>query len=340
MSFCTSCGNKLTDEVAFCPNCGTKKIDSSSPQLASPNSAGEDFALQEGGVTRFRRNEAGVLILTNKKLEVTWDDTEVVETYPLESILQVIDYKDTNQLGLLLKDGTQVNFQPLEDLSWYNNVVKAANQPAIVDVRKSIVPSNAVNVGHGLAGSSKIPGVVDSRKLRYWLIGALVIALLIANNLFNNSNNPTTSNGTGQATPSGQQGVIGQPSDDGQFTFTVSALRCGFKTVGSDGFGGVGSTAQGQYCSVKIEVLNHSNSSQYYFVSAQFAYDDQNNKYTADSSADIYGNPPSGMDGTTINPGNKISGTLYFDVPLNVSISSVELHDSLYSGGVTIQVYA
>ena len=162
--------------------------------------------------------------------------------------------------------------------------------------------------------------------------------MLTGNALFNNSINPTNSDGNGQVASSGQQGVNGLPSDDGQFTFTISALRCGFKTVGSDGFGGVGSTAQGQYCSVHIKVLNKSSSSQYYFVSAQFAYDDQNNKYTADSSADIYGNPPYGMNGTTINPGNSISGTLYFDVPLNVSITSVELHDSLYSGGVTIQV--
>ena len=37
-----------------------------------------------------------------------------------------------------------------------------------------------------------------------------------------------------------------------------------------------------------------------------------------------------------INPGNSIDGTVVFDVPVGVTPTSVEDHDSAFSGGVTV----
>jgi hypothetical protein len=37
-----------------------------------------------------------------------------------------------------------------------------------------------------------------------------------------------------------------------------------------------------------------------------------------------------------INPGNEVTGTLVFDVPAGVELAALELHDSLFSGGVKV----
>ncbi len=37
-----------------------------------------------------------------------------------------------------------------------------------------------------------------------------------------------------------------------------------------------------------------------------------------------------------INPGNQVNGIIVFDVPKDVQPTRIELHDSLFSGGVTV----
>jgi Telomeric repeat-binding factor 2. len=37
-----------------------------------------------------------------------------------------------------------------------------------------------------------------------------------------------------------------------------------------------------------------------------------------------------------INPGNSVAGILVYDVPKGLTLSKIELHDSMFSGGVTV----
>ena len=37
-----------------------------------------------------------------------------------------------------------------------------------------------------------------------------------------------------------------------------------------------------------------------------------------------------------INPGNTVKGRVYFDVPKNAKLVKIELHDSMFSGGVDV----
>ena len=37
-----------------------------------------------------------------------------------------------------------------------------------------------------------------------------------------------------------------------------------------------------------------------------------------------------------INPGNRVTGTLIYDVPEGTKLTSIELHDSVFSGGVKV----
>jgi hypothetical protein len=56
-----------------------------------------------------------------------------------------------------------------------------------------------------------------------------------------------------------------------------------------------------------------------------------------DTSAAIY-LPDSNTFITPINPGNSVVGTLVFDVPVGSTLSSIELHDSAFSDGVSVQL--
>ena len=165
---------------------------------------------------------------------------------------------------------------------------------------------------------------------------SLIIFVVIGYSIY--SSLTKTSNGPSETTTTvGQQSVyLGSAAPDGQLTFTASGVVCGFTTVGSDGFGGVGATAQGVYCKVHVVILNHSTSSATYFASNQFAYDERGRKFTADDTADTYGNSNGGMSGTSINPGNSINGFVFYDIPRGDSITAFEFHDSTFSGGVLV----
>lgn len=130
---------------------------------------------------------------------------------------------------------------------------------------------------------------------------------------------------------------IGQAVRDGKFEFTVNKLSCGETSVGGEY---LKTTAQGQFCRVNITVKNIGNEAQTLSHSDQYAYNAQKQKYSADTTAAIYSN--SNSSGSTwyneINPGNTVSGDLFFDMPAGVNPVEVELHDSGFSGGVRVNL--
>jgi hypothetical protein len=70
-------------------------------------------------------------------------------------------------------------------------------------------------------------------------------------------------------------------------------------------------------------------------------YDSTGRKYDADSSADIYIGSDDGANSVwleSINPGNTVQGQIAFDLPAGVTAVKAELHDSPFSGGVTVQL--
>ncbi len=128
---------------------------------------------------------------------------------------------------------------------------------------------------------------------------------------------------------------IGTPVRDGKFQFTVTSVT-NAKSVGDSV---VGQTAQGQYAVAHITVTNISNVAQTMDDSAQYVYDSQGRKFSADSTADIYANgTANSVFLTQINPGNSVHGLIYFDLPTNDKAVSAELHDSAFSGGVTVSL--
>ena len=124
-----------------------------------------------------------------------------------------------------------------------------------------------------------------------------------------------------------------------KFQFTITSVSYA-ESVGdtADGFG---DTAQGKYTILHVTVTNIGSQPQTLDDSSQYVYDASGRKYDASTSADIDLNSASGSDSVffnDINPGNTVHGELAFDMPTGLKAVKAELHDSVFSGGVTVNL--
>ncbi|MEV5766013.1 DUF4352 domain-containing protein [Micromonospora sp. NPDC052213] len=150
----------------------------------------------------------------------------------------------------------------------------------------------------------------------------------------------TTDDATSKADAGGAKGddtpktaKIGQPARDGKFEFTVKSSKCGVAKVGDSV---LGEKAQGQFCLVTINVKNIGKEAQMFDGSSQKAYAADGTEYSSDTGAAIYANKNAETFLNDINPGNQVTGVVVFDIPKNVKLTKLELHDSPFSGGVTV----
>jgi len=119
---------------------------------------------------------------------------------------------------------------------------------------------------------------------------------------------------------------------DGKFEFTVTGVDCGATKIGDEY---INTKAQGEFCLVHMKVKNIGDEAQSFFADNQTAYNVKGQEFSADSGAAIYlADADSFM--SEINPGNSIKGTVVFDVPKGTDLTSIDLHDSFFSGGVTV----
>ena len=112
----------------------------------------------------------------------------------------------------------------------------------------------------------------------------------------------------------------------------MTSLEPGVGQIGDSTFG---VAAQGQFLLVHVTVTNVGDEAQYFDSSSQKLLDGQGRTHSADSTAAIY-LPDSNSFLTSINPGNTVEGVVVFDIPADATPASIELHDSPFSGGVTV----
>ncbi|MCT9932240.1 DUF4352 domain-containing protein [Planotetraspora sp. A-T 1434] len=128
---------------------------------------------------------------------------------------------------------------------------------------------------------------------------------------------------------------VGDIVKDGKFAFKITKVQKGLSQVG-EGF--TVSKAQGQYVLVHLTVKNIGDEAQMFSDSAQKLIDGKDRQFEADSGAAALGLKDSNAFLNTINPGNAVNGILLFDVPKNFQLKAVELHDSMFSDGVTVSL--
>jgi hypothetical protein len=127
---------------------------------------------------------------------------------------------------------------------------------------------------------------------------------------------------------------LNQPARDGKFEFTVKKVDCGKTSIGSQY---LNKKAQGQFCLVSVTVKNIGKEPQSLFGDNQYLFDSQNRKFSADTEAAIYLEDSKSLY-EEINPGNSLNGVIIYDIPKGASPKKIVLHDSAYSGGVTVNL--
>ncbi|MBE1537351.1 DUF4352 domain-containing protein [Actinomadura algeriensis] len=126
---------------------------------------------------------------------------------------------------------------------------------------------------------------------------------------------------------------IGREYRDGKFAFTVTKVQKGVARVGNEY---AGSEAQGQFVLVHITVENIGDEARMFDGTNQTLVDTKGREFQADTEAAIWSNEETKSFLEQINPGNSVKGVVIFDVPKNVKLKAIELHDSMFSGGVTV----
>jgi hypothetical protein len=126
---------------------------------------------------------------------------------------------------------------------------------------------------------------------------------------------------------------VGDAVRDGKFEFVVSAVDCSRASIGIEH---LKRTAKGKYCQVSLSVRNIADASQYFLGRAQKVFDAAGHDYGNDEIAGLYANHDTETFLEKLEPGERVAGKLVFDVPKTVKLTTVELHDSLLSGGVKI----
>jgi hypothetical protein len=126
---------------------------------------------------------------------------------------------------------------------------------------------------------------------------------------------------------------IGTPVRDGKFEFVVTGVTHA-KSVGGE----FGSTAQGEYTILHVSVKNIGDQAQTLDDSSQYVFNSAGSKYDADSAADMDVNGNGSVFMENINPGNSVQGQIAFDLPSGAHAVKAELHDSMFSNGVTVNL--
>jgi hypothetical protein len=164
---------------------------------------------------------------------------------------------------------------------------------------------------------------------------AVLVAFAFAGGITRVSSPIGQGSGAGQPadSPAAKPASVGQPARDGKFEFTVTSVTCGKGRIGNDD---QNETAQGQFCEVALSVKNIGKQRQTFDSGSQKALGTGGATYSVDRLAQFYLNGGTDALVNEINPGNVVKAVLVFDIPKDGKIASFELHDSPFSGGVTV----
>ena len=127
---------------------------------------------------------------------------------------------------------------------------------------------------------------------------------------------------------------LGDPVRDGQFQFVVRSVDCGARSVGQ-GFGR--QQALGQFCLVALQVENTGSEGRTFGGGQQHLFDLAGRRHDPDLAATAR-HGGGRLLSTHLNPGQRLSGTLVYDVPERVEPARVELHDAPFSRGASVML--
>lgn len=190
------------------------------------------------------------------------------------------------------------------------------------------------------------PAIAEKKRggcLKGVLIAGAILAVLVAiGAAVGGGDNDTTATATSSPGKPGtsekddaapKQPGLGDVVKDGKFAFKITKVEKGLSQVG-DGI--LASKAQGEFIMIHITVKNVGDEPQMFNDSDQKLIDNKDRQFDADSGAAAFSLKDANGFLNNINPGNSVKGRILFDVPKTFTLKSIELHDSMFSDGVTV----
>ncbi|WP_330182152.1 DUF4352 domain-containing protein [Nocardia sp. NBC_01503] len=179
------------------------------------------------------------------------------------------------------------------------------------------------------------PAPKKSHTLRTILIILAVIVAVcgIGGALMSKGSSSSSSPGTD---PNKPLPGLNTPVRDGKFEFVITAVQSGVKTLGDNEF--LQKTAQGTYTVVSISITNTSDKPYGFSPSDQYVFDAKNRKFSNDPTAAINLQSDTSLY-ANLNPGNTITAQVVYDLPADSAPDHMVLHDSMFSGGVTVSLH-
>lgn len=175
--------------------------------------------------------------------------------------------------------------------------------------------------------------------------GLIVVVIIIAaigaavgGSKSSNSGSQAASGSGGGAPAASAEPGPGQVARDGDFAFVLQSSYCGNSAARAVGEGGFGESvpASAIECIFTIKVTDDEGTAQTFFDGNQYAYDSAGQQFSADNDGGTF--LKGDQDDTQVNPGITITAKVPFQIPRGVKITRLVLHDSAFSGGVTVKV--
>lgn len=201
-------------------------------------------------------------------------------------------------------------------------------------------------------GQAPVPPPSPAKKKRKWpwIVGGIVVVLIIISALSSGGSGDkkeaAPSNGGGNATsaaaapaaPKQDEAVKGlnTPVRDGKFEFVVTGVEPNQESVGDNLY--LAQKAQGQFVVVSMTVKNIGDKPQDFSPSNQKLFDTQGRSFEPDNMAQIALGGSDIPVWANINPGNTVNVKVVYDMPKDATPASIELHDSMFSGGEKVSL--
>ena len=203
------------------------------------------------------------------------------------------------------------------------------------------------------------PPPPPARKKKKWpfIVGGIVVLLIIIalatgggeDNKKSDTASTTTAETSQNDATTQEQGTTSAPAEerddtvgpnaparDGKFEFVVTGYQPGVTEVGDNPY--FTEQASGQFVLVDVTVKNVADKAQSFSPTDQKLIDAQGREFEVNTTAMIAGSSSDIPVWDKINPGNTVNIQLVFDMPTDATPAQVELHDSMFSGGVKVSL--
>ncbi|MFW0787399.1 DUF4352 domain-containing protein [Gordonia sp. CPCC 206044] len=203
-------------------------------------------------------------------------------------------------------------------------------------------PAPAPQIGYGQQPPAPEQQKPRKRRKWPWILGVLaaLIAIVVATSSGGDdadSSATASAAGGGTDTAAAQQDDsvgLNTPVRDGKFEFVVTQVQTGVTSVGDNPY--LTEQPQGHYVIVSMKVSNIGDQPQSFSSMDQKLQDTDGRTFQPDTGAQLSMDMSLQSSYSDINPGNGVDVKLVYDMPQNATPASIDLHDSMFSNGVTV----